>query len=345
MEINNKSTENLLIRKKFKSTLTNFLTSQLHCDVTFVFKDENGKFSKIGAHKVILAAASEVFETMFFGETVKSNAVKQENELEIKEISFDAFKALLEFIYDKEVEFHDSNALVEFYAAAHKYICSDAMIFAESKMMKEVDSHNVISFYQTAILYELPDLKKKCLDVFTKEMGNILKSADFLFVTPDFVNTIFRLERNKSISEVDLVYALERYIRVNEKTDINIMEKLQASINAINFRDLSSQEIKRTFLLTPEAKKTFMDGMETEISFEVMIRALDDFDLKHICAKCALNDPFGHSFPQRCRHSSAEWRHVHQRMFIKYKNRDLPEFSFEDVKCLYDLYKKEGLIS
>ena len=41
--------------------------SQVPPDVIFLVKGENGKFSKIGAHRLLLACISPVFKSMFYG--------------------------------------------------------------------------------------------------------------------------------------------------------------------------------------------------------------------------------------------------------------------------------------
>lgn len=68
---------------------------QKRCDVTFVCKDDNDNWEKIGAHKFHLSAISDVFETMFYGELVKSGATKDENEIRIEDISMKAFRLFL----------------------------------------------------------------------------------------------------------------------------------------------------------------------------------------------------------------------------------------------------------
>lgn len=82
-------------RDNYKSALFDLLNKQKYCDVNFTLKDDDGKLVTIGAHKLILSVASEVFETMFFGTTVQNGGVTQENDINISDIRMHTFKLFL----------------------------------------------------------------------------------------------------------------------------------------------------------------------------------------------------------------------------------------------------------
>ncbi|XP_063698615.1 BTB/POZ domain-containing protein 6-B-like [Culicoides brevitarsis] len=331
-------------REIMNSKITNLLTSGVHCDVTFLLKDEKGKFSKIKAHKLILSAASEVFETMFYGEVVKNNGVKQEDQVEIKDISALIFQMLLNFIYGKKIEFPSFQTLVEFYGAAHIYICMDAMNFASEAMLKTLSFWNALPFFETAVLYDLSYLKGICIEVFTQETSNILKSSEFLFVSPDIVNFIFKLKNKILDSELDLVYALERYIHVNMKFDTQIEEKVQPAINSIDFSALPTDEIVRTSLLTTEAKKDLIDGninndlskVVPSISIRKMARKVHAVYSENYCALCPIQR--NHS-PWDCYHNS-EWAEKILEIYEKYNHTFVMDYKFNDLKGIYELYRE-----
>lgn len=64
------------------------LDNQKWTDCTFIFNNECGKTS-ISGHKLILAAASPVFEAMFYG------SMSNENQISITDIQPEIFKILL----------------------------------------------------------------------------------------------------------------------------------------------------------------------------------------------------------------------------------------------------------
>ena len=73
-----------------------FLSPDSKCppDVFFICKGEDGQIVKIGAHRLLLAGVSEVFENTFFGPMKNS-----EEEVEVKDTSPEAFQLLINFIY------------------------------------------------------------------------------------------------------------------------------------------------------------------------------------------------------------------------------------------------------
>lgn len=81
----------------YKLILQDFYENQKYCDVKFVLKDSDGKKITIGAHKLILSMASDVFEVMFFGESVQRGLFSQEKEIKVEDIDEDAFKLFLRY--------------------------------------------------------------------------------------------------------------------------------------------------------------------------------------------------------------------------------------------------------
>lgn len=75
----------------------NMFLSERYADFHFLF-NEGIEQKRIPAHKVILTAASDVFTTML------NEQWNEENEVEIKEASFDVFKEFLQFLYVGKVE-------------------------------------------------------------------------------------------------------------------------------------------------------------------------------------------------------------------------------------------------
>lgn len=49
----------------------------------------------MGAHKIILSMVSDVFETMFFGESIQSGLLTEEKEIFIPDIEYNAFELFL----------------------------------------------------------------------------------------------------------------------------------------------------------------------------------------------------------------------------------------------------------
>lgn len=78
-----------------KTPLRTFFEKQKYCDVTFVCTESGGKTTSIGAHKLILASVSDVFETMFYGDSASRGLFGEMKEIAVSDISVDGLKLFL----------------------------------------------------------------------------------------------------------------------------------------------------------------------------------------------------------------------------------------------------------
>jgi len=96
----------------------------------------------ISAHKVILSIASDVFETQFYGD------VKEPlDEVDIVDASYEAFKAMVEFIYNKrhDWESEDIHFLADMFYLGEKYILEDLKLEVVEAVNKiQVSQANVL---------------------------------------------------------------------------------------------------------------------------------------------------------------------------------------------------------
>lgn len=80
----------------FKTVLQDFFKQQKICDVTFSCSDPESSESTIMAHKFVLSVASDVFYTMFNGETAKQAKDDEKlNKVNIDDIKMPTFKLFL----------------------------------------------------------------------------------------------------------------------------------------------------------------------------------------------------------------------------------------------------------
>lgn len=75
------------------------------------------------------------------------------------------YKKKNSFIYGEDVKFESPRTVAEFYHAADKYICMDALNFCKNYMIQKLDLQSSIVYIETAVLFNIPDLKKACLMV------------------------------------------------------------------------------------------------------------------------------------------------------------------------------------
>ena len=120
----------------------------------FVFKVEN---EKIAAHRAILAARSPVFAAMFQPDRQQ----KSTNEVEIKDVTPAAFKALLRFIYTGRCQV--GMWAEDLFMAAIKYDIKDLIQIGAKEMEKKLTADNVVRLLILSDLHQANDLKEAAM--------------------------------------------------------------------------------------------------------------------------------------------------------------------------------------
>jgi len=108
-------------------------------DVKFTFVDQNsGEKSELLAHKLVLAFGSEVFMAQFYG------PFKEERDtIPVEDSSFDAFKMLLDLLYNKKVIFEnlDFQLLGDLFNLANKFLLDEI----KDSIIQEISSRKMVS--------------------------------------------------------------------------------------------------------------------------------------------------------------------------------------------------------
>uniref|UniRef100_A0A336MHY4 CSON001964 protein n=1 Tax=Culicoides sonorensis TaxID=179676 RepID=A0A336MHY4_CULSO len=352
----------------FKLALNDLFNKQKNCDVTFTcFADSSSEAQKktIEAHKLILSMASDVFDAMFYGEIAKSEGMK-ESIVKIEDIQFSTFKLFLSFIYKKTIEFETPEIAAEFYYTAHKYNSKDALKFIKDFMLKELNPQNATIFYDIAYLYEDFELKEACIKVFTENTFDVITSPKFMSAQPKTVETIFKSEILNINSEMDLIYALERYIQHNKEVDSGICDKMRPALNCIRFLTLVPKDITRTNLLTSDQVKDIIEsippdgdlskmplmlsvncnkrGKNIAVDNVKMFRELSEVFWSKSCYACVSKGEAYSNHPVwMCSELNDDFRENVTKIYLKYNHVWLMEYELSDVKTIYDLFKGAGI--
>lgn len=134
--------------------LHRMLEEAIHTDVTI-----HTSTGSIGAHCAVLAARSPVFESMFMHGLLDTES----SSVNMEDISLDACKALLSYIYGN-IKFEDFQLhRVALLQASDKYNIRDLKDACEESLLEDIDAKNVLERLQDAWLYGLDRLKGGCL--------------------------------------------------------------------------------------------------------------------------------------------------------------------------------------
>jgi len=155
-----------LLRRIFESLDP---SSSLTTDVRFLFKGESGIVKEVKAHKLILGGASDVFEREFFG------PMKKDEDIEIKDVSAEVFRAMIDYIYNKEIKLidFDLDFLSSLYYIADLYNIEELRLDIIASIPEHVVSDQ--NFLDVAILAENNILYQRLSDALYDSTAFFMK--------------------------------------------------------------------------------------------------------------------------------------------------------------------------
>ncbi|PKU75712.1 BTB/POZ and MATH domain-containing protein 4-like isoform X2 [Dendrobium catenatum] len=145
---------------------------------------------KIHAHKLVLAARSPIFRTMFF-----DGPDEALSEIVIKDLEPKVFKAMLHFIYKDTLDEDDvpvgsgspgvsvSDTLAaKLLAAADKYGLGRLRLMCESYLCKDISVNSVASTLALADRFHAMELKAACLRFAAENLSAVMRSSGFEYL-------------------------------------------------------------------------------------------------------------------------------------------------------------------
>lgn len=112
---------------------------------------------------MILAAASPVFEAMFYGKFDITNSIL------ITDITFNSFQLFVEYLYTGNIKLNESEeieSLLELAFCGQKYLINDLSMKCVSRLRQILSRDNVFRVFSKAFEYHLEDVLMACLYFF-----------------------------------------------------------------------------------------------------------------------------------------------------------------------------------
>ncbi|KAL3085977.1 hypothetical protein niasHS_009019 [Heterodera schachtii] len=165
------------------------------------------------AHKCIMMTASDVFESMFrFDDKnpkTETPSAKKNGSVEIPDISPNAFKVMLSFIYAEDLsELNGENAMGVLYAA-NKYNVSSLVKACSEFPINELP--NVFFAHFHARLLNENDFSRRCLDYIDQNAETLLQSEEFLHIDQNMLCEILERDQLKINDELAIWNAAIRW--------------------------------------------------------------------------------------------------------------------------------------
>ncbi|CAH9076181.1 unnamed protein product [Cuscuta europaea] len=140
-------------------SLGRMLSERIHTDIQINTAD-----GSIAAHRAVLAARSPVFRSMFSHDLKE----KELSEVDISDMSGEACRALLGYIYGTIQNGEFLTHRLALLRAADKYDIGDLKETCHRSLMQDIDTNNVLDRLHNASLYQLPELKERCMQYLVK---------------------------------------------------------------------------------------------------------------------------------------------------------------------------------
>ena len=176
------------------------------CDVTFMVDS-----TEIKAHKVVLAASSQYFESMFIGEFAEPEG----ESIAIDEVNEDALIALVDFAYTSRIKLTDRNIYSLFEAA-------DLLQFPGVKsacfkfFKQQINKSNCIRTWLFAEGHNCTELMEASVKYIECNFLDIVRGREFLNLEqPDIVAKLMQLEDLAITSEEQVYEAVLGWLQHN----------------------------------------------------------------------------------------------------------------------------------
>lgn len=192
----------------FFENLYNIYKEKTLCDVSLVVGA-----NEIQAHKVVLAANSVYFYTMFTGELRESSS----REIVLKEVEFEAVKLLVDYCYTSVIDFNASN--VESLLKTAHLLQFDSIVKSCCVYMSSQLHHtNCLGISSFAELHGCTELRDSALAYATKHFRQVAKTDEFLLATLDQICLLLSSDSLSVSSEKDAFDVVMTWVKHDQET-------------------------------------------------------------------------------------------------------------------------------
>ena len=140
------------------------LESAKNTDITFCFDDR-----QIAAHKAILSARAPYFANMFESGMKEASL----NQVQIKDVEADVFKAVLQYLYSGAAPANLTNFSLELLAAADMYGLDELKKLSEPTACEVLDADNVVDAFVLADRINCASLRERAVLLLRAVIGSL----------------------------------------------------------------------------------------------------------------------------------------------------------------------------
>lgn len=210
-------------------SVAKFYLDEDTADVQFTFgSNYDGTSTQIKAHKILLAAGSDVFKAMFYGK------LKESDEIHITDVSDTAFKEFMQYFYKNKLKLTTEN-IVEVMYLGNKYNVPKCVEDCAEILKRTLTDENICAGLLMGILYDQTELLKLCEKHIISYTEAIFKTAGFLDCDRSVLKHILSMEVF-SCSEVDVFDACMDWVKVKSNFDALTKEIVQEYLGDLYYK-------------------------------------------------------------------------------------------------------------
>jgi len=172
----------------FKKDLQQIVNDPFNADIMFAVNSTNSiENSVVYGHKIIMAARSEYFKTIF-----ESGFKEHASQIiAIDGLELNVFLAVMSFIYTADEVVARSDKVIDIMIAADRFLLEDLKQICESELENALDPENCAMLLDVADRYNAPRLKRLCMETIINKW-DIIKSTQGLAQLPKIAPNLLR---------------------------------------------------------------------------------------------------------------------------------------------------------
>ena len=216
------------------SGLCSLRMSNYLCDVVIISEDGQ----RFPAHRIILAALSRFFRTMFEGEFLES----KQTDVAIRNIKGAVMKMLIEYAYTGEIECPASvENVLSLYVAAHYVQFEEIFRICSDWLKGHVDESNCISMGIVGARYGDSDLLRIADRITAVTISVLAETEDFLLLSAEHLSRIISHDELGVTSEDKVLTILQKWMKHDEEARRAQVETLSAFVRfpLLDFKESS----------------------------------------------------------------------------------------------------------
>ncbi|XP_077292571.1 kelch-like protein 12 isoform X2 [Arctopsyche grandis] len=219
------------------------------------------KGEELPAHKIVLAAASQYFYTMFTCGMKES----QERFVEFDDTSMETMKKIVNYIYNGTLDVTD-DTVESLLQAAYLFQLEDVIDKCCERLKENLALNNCIGIMVMADLHNLVDLKITALDFVNENFLNVFQQEEFMKLTIEQLSTILNSQNIAVEAEEQIFICITTWIDFKkserEKHLLRLLKLVKIPLITPKF---ISNQIKGYCRSSPECMDVIMESYESRL--------------------------------------------------------------------------------